>query len=381
MTASSDALQAARQQFPITRNRIYFDIANMNSPPECVTDALVAYYRCAQDRGGDKRAWVAEVESTRRKAAVLLECDPGEVAFVKNTSEGLNIAANAVDWRPGDNVVVPAHEHPNNVFPWLNLRRRGVDVRMVPETTECVDASLLAPFVDEKTRIVSVADVAFHPGQRNDLASIAKLCEQHGAYLVVDGVQAIGLLDVKPRKLGVSMWAASGHKGLLSPHGIGLFYCRREIIPELFPAYAARASMMPLPDDHVVQETDVTLRDDARRFELGNFNYSGICAMSSALDLILGVGIETIERHVRALGKYLTDKLAERQIQRLGPRDPERQSSICVFNLRGEGWIEHFAENDIIVSGRRNSIRVSLGLYNTFDEIDRFVAVLDRRLG
>src|SRR5271154_1158287 len=131
MSLVSEALAAAREQFPITKHRIYFDIANMNSPPRCVSDTLAEYYAVMQDGSGDKTAMSAEVEAARRKAAALLHCDPNEIAFVKNTSEGLNIAANAIDWQPGDNVVIPVHEHPNNVFPWLNLRRRGIEVRLV----------------------------------------------------------------------------------------------------------------------------------------------------------------------------------------------------------------------------------------------------------
>lgn len=381
MNAPVNALQAAREQFPITRQRVYFDIANMNSPPSCVTEALAKYFAAAQERGGDKAAWLAVIESTRAKAAALLGCDAEEIAFCKNTSEGLNIAANAIDWRPGDNVVIPSHEHPNNVFPWLNLRRHGVAVRMVPETGERVDPALLRPFIDARTRVVAVADVAFHPGQRNDLAGIAALCHETGAHLVVDGVQAVGLLTVNLRELGVAMWSASGHKGLLTPHGLGLFFCRRDLIPRMQPVYIARASMAPgIGDDHVVQDPGVPLRHDARRFEIGNFNYASIHAMGAALDLIAGVGIATIERHVLGLGEYLADKLAQRQIARLGPSDPRHCSSICVFNLPGEGWVEHFANNDIIVSGRRGAIRVSLGLYNTRAEIDRFIEVLDERL-
>jgi cysteine desulfurase / selenocysteine lyase len=381
MAKTFDALRVAREQFPITKDRIYFDIANMNSPPECVTKTLSTYFLAIQKRGGDKSAWLAEVEAVRQKAATLLDCNVDEIAFVKNTSEGLNIAANAIDWRAGDNVVVPAREHPNNVFPWLNLQRRGVEVRMVPETGSWIDAELLKPFVDERTRVVAVAYVSFHPGQRNDLGSISALCHEKGAHVVVDGVQAVGLLDVKLHKHGIAMWAASGHKGLLSPHGIGLFYCRQDLIAEMLPAYGARASMVPgMADDHIVLKADVVLRNDARRFEIGNFNYSGIHAMSSALDLILGVGIGNIERHVLALGEYLTEKLAQRQIERLGPGEPQRRSTICVFNLPGEGWVEYFADNGIIVSGRRGSIRISLGLYNTFEEIDQFIAVLDGRI-
>lgn len=381
MTPTSDALQAARAQFPITRHRIYFDIANMNSPPLCVTQALAAYYAALQERGGDKVAWIAKIEETRCKAASLLGCEAIEIAFCKNTSDGLNIAANAIPWRAGDNVVVPANEHPNNVFPWLNLRRRGVEVRLVPPTKECIDADLLAPYVDVRTRVVAVADVAFHPGQRNDLDSIATMCRDRHAYLVVDGVQAVGLIDVRLHARGIAMWAASGHKGLLSPHGMGLFYCRRDLISELTPAYVARTSMIPgAADDHFVDRPDAPLRSDAGRFEIGNFNYSGIYAMDAALDLILGIGVGNIERHVLALGEYLTGELERRGIERLGPAAPHRRSSICAFSFPGEGWVEYFARAGIVVSGRRGAIRVSLGLYNSFDEIDKFIAVVDRRL-
>jgi selenocysteine lyase/cysteine desulfurase len=381
MNASLDRLHAARAQFPITRSRVYLDTANTGTPPIGVTQTLADYFARQQDDGGDKAGWQAAVETTRAKVAALLDCDPGEIAFVKNTSEGLNIAAQAIDWRAGDNVVIPSREHPNNVFPWLNLRHRGVEVRLVPEVGDRVDADMLRPYVDARTRVVAMADVSFSPGQRNDLAGIGALCEDVGAYLVVDGVQAAGLLTVRLHELGVAMWASSGHKGLMTPHGLGLFYCRRDLIAKLSPAYIARASMMPgSGDDHLVHNPDVPLRDDARRFEIGNHNYLGIQAMGASLDLINGIGIQTIEQHVLGLGEYLTDRLAERQIARLGPKDPRHRSSICVFTLPGDGWEAYFAAHGIIVSARLGAIRVSLGLHNSRDDIDRFVAALDGRL-
>lgn len=380
MALSTNAVEKARKQFPIASKRIYLDIANMNSPPACVTERLSAFFAQMQETGGNKPAWMQEISEVRQRAAKLLECEPSEIAFCKNTSEGLNAAANAVDWQPGDNVVVPSNEHPNNIFPWLNLRRRGVEVRLVPEPAGVVDAGVLEPFVDGRTRVISVADVSFHPGQRNDLQSIAELCRKHSALLVVDGVQAAGLLTVKLRDSGIAMWAASGHKGLLSPHGIGLFYCRNTVARTLHPAYVARAGMKALPqDDHTVRTPDIDLQEDARRFEIGNFNYSAICAMNAALELILDVGISNIERHVLELGGYLSNKLAERKVELLGPQDRRFRSGICVFNLPGEGWIEYFAANGVVLSGRRGSIRCSLGMYNTFEEIDTVIELIDRR--
>ena len=381
MALAADTPAAAREHFPITRRVIYFDVANMSSPPACVTQTLAEFFNAMQERGGDKKAWLSRIEATRASVAALLGCDADEIAFCKNTSEGLNIAANAFEWQPGDNVVLPRDEHPNNIYPWLNLRRHSVDVRLAPKAKEWVDAGDLRAYVDGRTRVVTLANVSFLPGQRNDVADVGKLCHASGAELVVDAVQALGLLKVDVRELGISMLAASAHKGLLTPHGIGVLFCRRDLISQLHPAYAARASAMPnLRDDHAVDSSEILFQPDARRFELGNFNYSGIAALGAALELILSVGIERIERHVLDLAEYLTREMSGLGIVRLGPSDPARRSSICAFDLPGEGWIEYFAENGIIVSGRLKSVRVSFGFYNTFDEVDRFVSVVKKRM-
>jgi cysteine desulfurase / selenocysteine lyase len=380
MTARTDPLALARAQFPIGKKCTYFDLANMNSPPSVVTDALARYFAALQERGGDKVAWGEMINATRSKVATLLGCDASEISFCRNTSDGLNIAANAIDWKFGDNVVLPANEHPNNVFPWLNQRRHGVEVRLVPDRADWIDADVLAPYVDDRTRVVAVADVSFLPGQRNDLDGIARLCHERGAYLVVDGVQAAGLMDVRLHERGIDMWAASGHKGLLAPHGIGVFYCRRELIPSMMPAYLARNGVVPgAADDHFVEAPDAPLRDDGCRFEIGNLNYSGIHALSASLDLLLAVGVKTIERHVLDVGEYMTDKLAQRGIARVGPSARERRSSICAFAFPGDGWVEYFAQHGVVLSGRRGAIRVSLGLYNTLEEVDRFAALVDAR--
>jgi cysteine desulfurase / selenocysteine lyase len=253
-------------------------------------------------------------------------------------------------------------------------------VRLVPVRNAWVNADAVAPFVDARTRVVAVADVSFHPGQRNDLDSIAALCRDRQALLVVDGVQAAGLMDVRLAERGIAMWAASGHKGLLSPHGMGLFFCRRDLIPQTAPAYLARNGVVPgAADDHFVDRPDAPLRDDAVRFETGNYNYSGTYAMSAALDLILGIGIGEIQRHVLALGEHLTEKLAARGIARIGPEGRERRSSICAFSFPGDGWVDYLARKRVVVSGRRGAIRISLGLYNSIDEIDQFVAIIDGR--
>ncbi len=156
--------------------------------------------------------------------------------------------------------------------------------------------------------------------------------------------------------------------------------CRRELISSMIPAYLARNGVVAgAADDHFVEKPDAPLRDDGCRFEIGNLNYSGIHALGAALDLLLAVGIETIERHVLDVGDYMTDKLAQRGITRVGPTAREHRSSICAFTFPGEGWVEYFARHGVVLSGRRGALRVSLGLYNTLEEVDRFVDLIDAK--
>ncbi|MEO9189789.1 MAG: aminotransferase class V-fold PLP-dependent enzyme, partial [Acetobacteraceae bacterium] len=217
------------KEFPAATHSLYFDTARRGLLPVRVRIALGAFFEQQQGPSVDKEALAAEVGETRAKAAELLHCSPEEIAFTKNTSEGLNIAANAIRWERGDNVVLPRDEHPNNVYPWLNLAARGVEIRLADVEGGVVDGERLSRYVDRRTRVVAVSHVSHFPGQRNDLRSIADLCEANRAYLVVDVAQSLGLLDVDPLPQGISMLAGTCHKGLMSSYGGGVFFCRRDL--------------------------------------------------------------------------------------------------------------------------------------------------------
>jgi cysteine desulfurase / selenocysteine lyase len=372
--------EAARAQFPITKDYLYFDVANHNPLPTSVVRALEDFYREMQRSGGDKAAWAATEAAVRAQVGRLLHCEPGEIAFCKNTSEGLNIAANAIAWRPGDNVVVSEDEHPNIVYAWANLAARGVDVRFVRVDKPWIDADAVRPYVDRRTRALAVSHVSFHRGQRNDLASLASLCADHSAYLVVDAIQSLGILDIDVHALGISMLAAGGHKGLLIPHGLGVFYCDAGLIDQLHPAYLAHASVVPGESGDRDIIATMRLRSDARRFELGNPNYAGIHALRAALDLILDLDTRHIETYVLGMAAELRARLARLRISVLGPHEPEHCSNICTLALSGDDWAEYFRKSRIILSMRRGHVRVSLDFFNEPRDIERFVEIVERRL-
>lgn len=325
-----------RRQFPAVERELYLDAALQT--PLClpVRSALDAFHDTAVAAAGPKERWLARAEEVRARLAALIGAAPDEVAFTKNTSEGLRIGADGLRWEPGDNVLMVEGEHPNHAHVWLSKRPAGLEIRRVPADKGWLDAGTFAPHVDARTRAIGLSHVMFHSGQRNDVAGIAEL----GVPVVVDAMQSAGVLALDLS--GATAVAAGGHKGLLTPHGIGFL----------------RAP------------------PDARRFELGNLNLAGIHALGAALELLDDIGVARIEDHVLDLGDRLIACADELGIGIVGPRERRRRSHIHVLDLPGPRWPRFLAERGVRVSAVPDGIRVSFGLYSTADDVDRLAEVL-----
>lgn len=369
------ACAAVREDFPASSRMLYLDTAHQSPLAGSVRQALEAFYQEASAYGGPKPVWLGRVERVRARVAAFLGAQAGELAFTKNTSEGLNIAANAIDFKPGDNVLLIEGDHPNNAYAWLNLKRRGVDVRFVKLERGVADAALFAPHVDARTRAISLSHVTFHAGHRHDVADIGRLCRERGIYLVVDAMQSVGVLPVDVKAMGVSMLAAGCHKGLLVPQGLGLLYVDAALT-ELRPVYLATAGLARPPADLIADPDDLALREDAGRFEIGNYNLADIHALDAALDLIDGVGIANIERHVLALGDRLIDRMDALGVGLAGPRARARRAHIYVLDLPPEQWVGYLAQQGVRVSPERDGVRVSFGVFNTPDDVDRVAGII-----
>lgn len=375
-----NSLMDARRQFAVTSHSIYLDLANQNATPQRVLDELVRFHTEAHRNGADKQLYFDRAETVRRQLAALLHCAPGEIALTKNTSEGLNIAAAGIQYGPGDNVVLSQFEHPNNVYPWLALERRGVEIRIVRPSGRVVSTEDLIPAIDSRTRAVTCSAVSFMPGERLDMQAVAAACHAHGAYLVVDSVQGLGIVDIDVKALGIDMLAASGHKGLLAPHGVGVFYCRDDIIREIEPAFVARAGMRRLrPMEHDSREYEYAPLDDARRFEIGNYNYSGLSALRVALDLILGLGLDRIEKHVLNMTGTLIDGLdaMDGRVDVWTPREPQRRAGIVGFAPPDVDRVgAALRQAGAVFTVRREAIRFGFGFYNTIEEVETVLSVI-----
>ncbi|MDR5766792.1 MULTISPECIES: aminotransferase class V-fold PLP-dependent enzyme [unclassified Caballeronia] len=369
-------LAAVREQFPVTTRQLYLDSAHQTPLALSVREALEAFLSEGFEMAGPKPVWLRRVEETRESVATFFNAAPTEIAFTKNTSEGLNIAANAVPLRAGDNVVLIEGDHPNNAYAWLNLKRNGIEVRFAPlPDDEIATAKTFEPYIDARTKVVSLSHVTFHAGQVHDLMSIGRLCKARGIYLIVDAMQSVGVIPLDVKALNISVLAAGTHKGLLVPQGLGVLYIA-DGLDELQPAYLAMSSMANPPADYVARPDDMALRKDARRFEFGNVNLPDLHALSAAICLIQSVGVAAIQKHVLALGDLLLERLDALGVSVVGPRARGKRNHIYVLKLPVDKWTDYFARNNVRVSPERGGIRVSLAMFNTVGDIERLIEML-----
>src|SRR3954454_2302461 len=225
-----------RSHFPVTARWAYFDHAAVAPLSGPARQALAGWAADRADNGDvHVSSWLRRVEEVRRQAGLLLNADSLDLAFVKNTSEGIGIVAEGLPWRHGDNVVTAADEYPANLYPWLNLAGRGVEVRTVPSRDGRIEVEDLAAAIDPRTRLVSLSFVEFATGFRNDLDRVGQLCRERGVLFFVDAIQGLGVLPLDVSRTPIDFLAADGHKWLLGPEGAGLLYVRSELVEQLHP--------------------------------------------------------------------------------------------------------------------------------------------------
>ena len=371
-------IAAVRKEFPAADSIVYLDSGFQTPLARPVKEAYERFLREGYETAGPKQVWLNRLEETRAKLARFIGARPEEIAFTKNTSESMNIAANALPLRPGDKVLLIDGDHPNNAYAFLNLKKKGVAVAFIP-MTEVIDAESFRPHIDANTRVISMSQVTFHAGHRFDVESVGRLCKEKGLYFVVDVMQGIGVVPLDVKALNATFVGSGTHKGLLTPQGLGLLWWDASRT-ELEPAYMAAISLAEPPADFIARPDNMALAASAGRFELGNFNLPAIQGLGAALDLIGSVGVEKIQAHCFALGDYLIAQLDREGIRLVGPRERQhRAPHIYVIALPADHWLDYLTQSGIRVSPERDGIRVSLGMFNTPADIDRLIEAIRAR--
>ena len=367
-----------RRFFPVTQKYIYLDHAGVSPLSTQVQSSMEAFLKEATENGyTNPEMWTETIESCRQSAARLINANPDEIAFVKNTTQGIILTANGINWQVGDNVVTTNVEFPSNIYPWWNLERHGVETRLVQEMNKRILVEDIIAKIDSRTRIVTISHVEFASGYRNDITTIGEICRDKGILFFVDAIQALGAFEVDVKKQHIDFLSADGHKWLLGPEGAAIYYCAKNKLNQLTNTNIGWASVV---DDLSFSEYNLTQKPSARRFEEGSYNTVGIFGLNAAITLLLEIGIPNIERRILDLTQCLIKNLYDQGYEILSPVENElERSGIVIFRSRkfsSDMLFELFYQSGVSCAKRGGGIRLSPHFYNSEAEIDIVADIL-----
>jgi selenocysteine lyase/cysteine desulfurase len=368
-------VEALRQEFPTLERWTYLDVARKAPLPRCVEAATRAFFEDIYDSAGRRAFSMEAVDETRAALGDLLGVPASTLAFVKNTSEGLNLAVQSIPMQPGDNVVVGEFEHEAQIYPLRLLSEfQGVEIRVVPASEGRETPEALAARMDERTRLCAVSHVAFGNGSRIDLMALSAECRQRGVLLLSDAIQSVGMLATPLAELGPDIIVAGCHKGLLGLNGTAFLYCREDLIEALRPIFAGKYSVT---SDRLAPGP-VVFQIDARRFEYGNPNFLGITALGASIRMLDSIGLSAIEAHIRELTTALIAGATALGIEVRTPRDWNERAGIVSFRLpsNAKAIVDRLAAERIIVNAKDDHVRASVHFYNSHADLGRLLEAL-----
>ncbi len=375
----ADLAELRRTEFPWTADTTYLNNASVGPLPERTRLVLEAFNRkrAAPFQLPDRDLFALMAQS-RRLLAELIGASPEEIALTINTGFGLSLAARALPLKHGDIVLTSDREFPANVYPWMLLKDRGVELERVPTTPEGWpdEARLLERLRDPRVRVVAISLVQFSNGYTVDLERLSAATRASGTYLVVDAIQGVGQVPLDVTRTPVDVLACGAQKWLLSPWGSGFVYVRRELIGQLRPSVTGWMAFEGTDDFTRLTQYDDTLRGDARRFELITLPYQDFAGMNASVRLLLDAGIAAIAEHLLALHAPVLEWAAQWGVRVVSPVGPRGSGILCVSPSDVGGAFRALKSAGVVCGLREGAIRLSPHFYNTVEEMERVVEIL-----
>lgn len=369
--------ETLRNEFPITKNYNFQNHAAVAPMSRRSAEAVRVYLDRSTQASYLQSSFYKHADKVRAQLATLINANPDEITFCKNTSEGLSMVANGLSFSSGDNVVGANVEFPANMYPWLALRSRGVQVRLVLEEDGRIPLERIIEAIDSRTRLVTISSVQFASGFRTDLATLGEYCQSKGVLLCVDAIQSLGAFPIDVKGMGIDFLAADGHKWLCGPEGIGVFFVKKELQGHLRPT---NIGWMSMKEPFNFNRYQFEFADSARRYDSGSYNLAGIFGLGGAIELIQEVGIEAISQRLLALTDRLVEGVRRKGYRVVSSRVPAESSGIVAFfsDVHDPEPIRVHLQNEhrIIVAVRSGRLRASPFVYNTEAEIDQLVDAL-----
>jgi cysteine desulfurase/selenocysteine lyase len=372
--------QIRETEFPMLQEYTYLNTASQGPWPtrtiQAVHEAATAMAYVNTPQGMPETAPAAQ--QARERLARLLHAQPDDIVWTSNTTHGLNMVAQGIDWRPGDNCVVPAGEFPSLAYAWGHLRARGVDVRLVPWDGAGPSVAALLEAMDARTRAVCCSAVAWDTGYRMDLEDLGTHCAARGVLLVVDAIQAVGAHDLDVQATRIAALATHGYKWLMAGFGVGALYVAPAALDRIRPTFIGAQSVLSPSDPG---KDPFPWQPNAQRYAAGGVNTLGLTALASSLGLIEELGIATIAAHGRRLASLAATGLRQKsRLHVISDPRPEHCSTLVVFTCGSPAHdaqlVQDLAAQGIMVALRPRGVRIAPHFYNTEADIARLLEAL-----
>ena len=353
-------------EFPVLQHGLYANHAAISPWPRTASKAVAAFAMENAEIGAEKYShWLLRETQLRKRLAGLINASSADdIALLKNTTEGICTVANGIGWREGDNLVLPADEFPSNRLPWLALQRYGVEVREVDiRSTSEPEKALLAQ-IDKRTRLLSVSAVQWTDGLRLQLETLGQFCQQNNVLFFVDAIQQLGAMQMDVQACGIDFLAADGHKWLLSPEGIAVFFCREGVREQL---QINQQGWHMVDEPYQFNRTQWQPSKTALRFEAGTPNTLGQAGMHASIGLLQDVGMPQVEAFVTQNTLALSAGLESMPgVELVRPFDPQRVSGIVSFKPAKRNLVEiqqTLKQRGLTCTVRGEAIRLSPHFY------------------
>lgn len=380
-------LSAVRQQIPATNNTIYLNTGWSGPSPRLVMERIWEWLAYENNEGPTSRPVIEHHRQLLRQArstvAGLINAAPEEISLTQNTTEGLNLVLNGIDWHQGDEVITCDLEHSSVLIPAYFLRRRnGVKVKVVEIPPNAGKSEVLERFASAmtpRTRLIFLSHIQFSCGLRLPAAELAELAHRRGAWILLDGAQGAGHVNLDVREIDCDFYALPGHKWLLGPDGVGALYIRKNLISELQPRKVSGSSAKTFDRDGAMEPKT----DEITKFELTTTSIPLFAGMVTAIEFLQEIGLTTTEKRAIALAAYAAGILSEIPgVVVTSPTDPDTRSGLVTFTVPGmepTQVVEQLWERAKVVTRSVQwppGVRLSTAFFITEEEIDQVCAVV-----
>ena len=366
-----------REEYPVTKNYIYLNHAAVSPLNKRSEKYLNNYLKNMMFDGNTRSEEIFNlVEETKKIMAKFINAESKDLAFVKNTTAGLNHIANGIDWQKGDEIIVPDKEFPANIYPWQRLKEEGVILKQLKADFSNNRIENLKELITDNTRLIAISFVQYHNGYKENLEQISQICHKNKILLCVDAIQGLGALPFSVKEIPIDFMTWSCHKWMLGPEGIGFLYINPKHLNTLKVKNSGWLRRVDFMD---FTNTNQPLLPEASKFEEGTLNVSGIVTFRGSLDIITEIGIKNIKNHIFSLNGMLADQLIKKGYIITSYQSTAHESGILTFfhpKKDSSQLHEYLKKEKIITSLRNGQIRVAPHFYITFEEIEKSIKIL-----